>query len=85
MAIFGWTGADIINAEVSNDVLNGSIRNDTYIFSKSDSADIIQDTGGSDIMKLGDGINKEDFTNQDKLLLKIGMQVMVKSIWRRWN
>jgi hypothetical protein len=84
IAIFGWTGADIINAGVSNDVLNGSIRNDTYIFSKSYSADIIQDTGGSDIMKLGDGINKKDLwftkqgsdleisniTNQDKTIVK---------------
>jgi Ca2+-binding RTX toxin-like protein len=65
-------------------VLNGSTGNDTYIFNKGDGTDIIQDNGGNDVMKLGEGIKKEDLwfkkegkdltinnlTNQDQMTVK---------------
>jgi hypothetical protein len=58
--------------------------NDTYIINKGDGVDTIQDAGGKDNLKLGDGINKEDLwftkqgsdleisnvTNQDKTIVK---------------
>lgn len=43
-----------------NDFLNGNTGNDTYIFNKGNDNDTIEDCGGSDTIKFGEGIQKED-------------------------
>nr|WP_314868607.1 calcium-binding protein [uncultured Campylobacter sp.] len=43
-----------------NDFLNGNTGNDTYIFNKDNDNDTIEDCGGSDTIKFGESIQKED-------------------------
>ena len=60
-SIDGGDGNDIIVGGKGDDILDGGDGDDTYVFNIGDGADIIEESGGGmDIIKFGEGINKED-------------------------
>ena len=60
----GGTGEDTLNGGTGNDSLYGGLGNDTYVFNKGDGKDTITDMGGSDALRFGDGITKDDLSVQ---------------------
>ena len=56
----GGEGNDILIGGKNDDTLNGGYGDDTYIFNKGDGKDTIADNGGTDTIKFGEGISKED-------------------------
>ncbi|RKV96018.1 MAG: hypothetical protein D8H92_06515, partial [Campylobacter sp.] len=58
--LYGYIGNDILEGGKGNDTLNGGYGDDTYVYSKGDGKDTIVDMGGADVIKFGQGINKED-------------------------
>ena len=58
--IEGGSGNDTLMGGKGNDHLDGGNGNDVYIYDKGDGKDTIVDMGGADVIKFGQGINKED-------------------------
>ena len=58
--LYGYIGNDVLEGGKGNDTLNGGYGDDTYVYSKGDGNDTIVDMGGADVIKFGQGINKED-------------------------
>ena len=56
----GGIGDDILIGGAGNDTLNGGADNDTYVYNKGDGNDIIEEWGGIDTIKFGEGIQKKD-------------------------
>ena len=56
----GGIGNDILIGEAGDDTLNGGADNDTYVYNKGDGNDIIEEWGGIDTIKFGEGIQKKD-------------------------
>ena len=59
-ALNGDIGDDILIGGTGDDTLNGDVGDDTYVFNKGDGNDIIEEWGGIDTIKFGEGIQKED-------------------------
>ena len=53
-------GDDIITGGTGNDLLKGSAGNDTYVFSRGDGLDSIEDTLGKDTLRLTGGITPDE-------------------------
>uniref|UniRef100_UPI002609BFB5 calcium-binding protein n=1 Tax=uncultured Campylobacter sp. TaxID=218934 RepID=UPI002609BFB5 len=56
----GGEGNDTLIGGKDGDILNGGYGDDTYIFNKGDGNDTITDNQGTDTIKFGEGINRED-------------------------
>ena len=56
----GGYGDDTLIGGKDDDILDGGYGDDTYIFNKGDGNDTIIDHQGSDTIKFGEGISKED-------------------------
>lgn len=76
--LVGYATADTLNGGAGNDLLQGGAGNDTYLFSRGDGQDIIQDidtaAGNTDAIILGADVLPADVTltrNQSDLVLKI--------------
>ncbi|WP_208860676.1 DUF4214 domain-containing protein, partial [Pseudovibrio ascidiaceicola] len=73
--IYGNAGNDTIIGGAGDDFLRGGKGADTYLFSRGDGKDTIEDTSGSsDVIRLGDDIELEDITlkrSGDDLLIYI--------------
>ncbi|MBQ3512401.1 MAG: calcium-binding protein [Lachnospiraceae bacterium] len=71
--ILGFAGKDILNGEAGNDYLEGGADNDTYIFNIGSGLDTINDNQGVNVIRLGEGLNKEGIiayrTNWNNLTL----------------
>ena len=59
-SLFGDNGNDTLIGGKGNDKLFGGEGNDIYIFNKGDGHDTIMDDIGNNVIKFGEGINKED-------------------------
>ncbi|MDR1461255.1 MAG: VCBS domain-containing protein [Campylobacteraceae bacterium] len=60
--IYADEGDDILIGNTGDDAMYGGNGNDTYIFSKGDGKDSINDTNGNDVVKFTSNINKEDIS-----------------------
>ena len=60
--LYGDNGNDTLDGGAGNDNLQGGDGNDTYIYNLGDGADTITDYYGSNTIKFGEGISKEDIT-----------------------
>ena len=72
--INGNSANNTIDAKAGNDILNGGAGNDTYIFSNGYGQDIVYDTSGTDKIKFGANIIKDnlDFSVDNKnVVIKI--------------
>ncbi|ULJ70406.1 putative Ig domain-containing protein [Wielerella bovis] len=74
----GGAGNDILQGGKNDDRLEGGIGNDTYLFNLGDGNDRIYDSFGSDILKLGQDITKQDLwfsrTGRDLTIQILGQQ-----------
>jgi Ca2+-binding RTX toxin-like protein len=52
--LYGYGGDDILNGGTDNDTLYGGSGNDTYLIAKNDGIDVINDKGGTDVVKFTD-------------------------------
>lgn len=80
-SLYGNNGNDKLIGGSGNDYLNGGSGNDTYIFNLGDGADTIEDYAGTDTIKFGEGITKEEITFKrisNDLVLKYGADESVK-------
>lgn len=57
--IIGNAAANTINGSTGNDILQGGLGNDTYSFNSGDGRDVVYDTKGADIIKLGSNVLKQ--------------------------
>jgi|GEM_PF-1296739 len=53
-SLSGFGGNDTLNGKLGNDTLNGGLGNDTYLIAKNDGVDVIDDAGGTDVLKFTD-------------------------------
>ena len=58
--LYGDAGNDTLIGGKGNDYLDGGDGNDVYIYNKGDGNDTITDTSGTDTIKFGSGISKQD-------------------------
>jgi Ca2+-binding RTX toxin-like protein len=67
-SLFGFAGNDLLNGNggndtfvggTGNDTLNGGSGNDTYIFYRGDGADVVTETGATDIVQFGQTISDQ--------------------------
>ena len=59
-SIISTYGNDYLQGDAGNDTLIGSSGNDTYLFNVGDNVDTITDSSGSDLIKLGSNVNKNN-------------------------
>ncbi|WP_321778676.1 calcium-binding protein [Sulfurimonas sp.] len=55
-------GNDTITGGTGADTLKGGLGDDTYIFNIGDGVDTITDIGGSDVLRFGEGVTKDDIS-----------------------
>ena len=62
--LYADNGNDTLSGGTGNDKLYGGYGNDTYIYNLGDGDDTIEDVGGSETIKFGEGISKDDLMVQ---------------------
>ncbi|MCZ6167988.1 calcium-binding protein, partial [Campylobacter ureolyticus] len=62
--LYADNGNDTLSGGTGNDKLYGGYGNDTYIYNLGDGDDTIEDVGGSETIKFGEGISKDDLIVQ---------------------
>ena len=60
--ILAAAGNDTLNGENGNDYLKGGDGNDTYVFNIGSGIDTIDDSQGTNIIRFGEGLNKDNLT-----------------------
>jgi Ca2+-binding RTX toxin-like protein len=60
--IFGGTGNDTLAGRMGNDSLSGGSGDDTYLYDQGDGLDKIADVGGTDTVKFGAGLFRDNVT-----------------------
>jgi Ca2+-binding RTX toxin-like protein len=58
--IYGLAGDDYINSAEGNDIVYDTSGNDTYNFNIGDNIDTVTDSAGTDLIKLGSNVNKNN-------------------------
>ena len=58
--VYANDGDDTLTGDKGNDYLDGGNGSDVYIYNKGDGSDTIYDAGGTDTIKFGQGISKQD-------------------------
>ncbi|MBF0120954.1 MAG: hypothetical protein HQK79_19160 [Desulfobacterales bacterium] len=91
-SVFGYGGNDFISGSSANDILNGGTGNDTleggngndtYVYNSKDGQDVITDTGGTDTLRFGDGITKDDialFIQNSNLFIGVADEGKISTI-----
>jgi len=72
--LYGYQGNDTLEGGQGNDYLYGGQGDDSYLFKRGDGSDLIDESsenGGTDTIKLGEGISREQikFVRNDKELI----------------
>ncbi len=60
--LYGDDGDDVIDGSSGNDFLNGGVGNDTYIFDVNYGMEIVEDSDGISVIKLGDQLTMENIS-----------------------
>lgn len=89
-SIYGNSGNDTLVGGTGNDSLIGAAGNDTYEFNLGEDIDTITDSGGNDLIKLGNQVNKQKvafFSDPTgKFYLDYGTNAgMDKVVVNNWN
>ncbi|PHO03709.1 hypothetical protein CSC82_12735 [Rhodobacteraceae bacterium 4F10] len=74
-AVLGTAGNDLLRGGNGIDTLSGGDGDDVYVFGPDFGTDLIQDTGGFDIIRLAEGITREDVRlwNNDFYATDVGL------------
>jgi Ca2+-binding RTX toxin-like protein len=80
--VLGTEGNNTLDAKFGDDIVSGGLGNDTYIFAKGYGHDTLEDSGGFDEIRFGEGIVKDDI-----IILKEGndLHVYIKEEGKSFN